>query len=105
MVSVWPLALLCTSLLTLSNAASTFSPARPPALPLAVKSPYLSTWLNAGSDGGNGGYLAGQWPVHWSYVTCTVRMTPVDKFQTTNHRLGWHDPSRWEDLSVDGYSK
>lgn len=47
---------------------STFSPARPPALPLAVKSPYLNTWLNAGSDGGNGGYLAGQWPVHWRFV-------------------------------------
>ncbi|EKG11503.1 Six-hairpin glycosidase-like protein [Macrophomina phaseolina MS6] len=49
-----------------AQAQSTFSPARPPALPLAVKSPYLNTWLNAGSDGGNGGYLAGQWPVHWS---------------------------------------
>ncbi|KKA18490.1 glutaminase, partial [Rasamsonia emersonii CBS 393.64] len=48
------------------GAQSTFSPARPPAIPLAVKSPYLSTWLNVGSDGGNGGYLAGQWPVFWS---------------------------------------
>lgn len=47
---------------------STFTPARPPALPLAVKSPYLNTWLNAGTDGGNGGYLAGQWPVHWRSV-------------------------------------
>ena len=48
-----------------SLAESSFSPLRPPALPLAVKSPYLSTWLQAGSDGGNGGYLAGQWPTHW----------------------------------------
>jgi hypothetical protein len=54
------------SILTFGNAASVFTPARPPALPLAVKSPYLSTWLNAGSDGGNGGYLAGQWPTHWT---------------------------------------
>ena len=26
---------------------STFSPARPPAVPLAVRSPYLSTWIEA----------------------------------------------------------
>ncbi|KAJ5233992.1 uncharacterized protein N7469_005758 [Penicillium citrinum] len=51
------------------GAQSTFSPARPPSLPLAVRSPYLSTWLNAGSDGGNGGYLAGQWPVFWQDQT------------------------------------
>jgi hypothetical protein len=43
------------------NALSTFSPARPPAQPLAVKSPYLSVWQVAN----NGGYLAGQWPTFW----------------------------------------
>jgi hypothetical protein len=52
----------------LTLGASTFSPARPPAIPLAVKAPYLNTWLNAGSDGGNGGYLAGEWPVFWQCV-------------------------------------
>lgn len=56
---------------------STFSPARPPAIPLAgtlilsaryasdkpkVKSPYMSTWLEVVSDGGSGGNLAGYWP-------------------------------------------
>ena len=46
--------------------ASTFSPARPPAIPLAVKSPYFNTWQFAGSDGGNGGYLAGQWQQFWA---------------------------------------
>ena len=51
--------------------ASTFSPARPPAIPLAVKSPYVSCWQQAGSDAeeggpGNGGYLAGQWPTFWT---------------------------------------
>ncbi|KAI1635106.1 glutaminase GtaA [Biscogniauxia mediterranea] len=46
-------------------AQSTFSPVRPPAIPLAVKAPYLNTWLDAGSDGGNGGYLAGEWPTFW----------------------------------------
>ncbi|KAF2103682.1 DUF1793-domain-containing protein [Rhizodiscina lignyota] len=61
-------------------AASTFSPARPPALPLAVKSPYLNTWLYAGSDdSGNGGYLAGKWPQHWgSGVTGWTGMIRVD---------------------------
>ena len=48
-----------------ASAESTFSPARPPSIPLAVKSPYLNSWLNAGSDGGNGGYLAGEWPTFW----------------------------------------
>lgn len=50
----------------LAAAQSTFSPARPPSIPLAVKSPYLTTWLNAGSDGGNGGYLAGEWASFWT---------------------------------------
>lgn len=48
------------------TAESTFTSLRPPAIPLAVKSPYLSTWLQAGTNGGNGGYLAGQWATHWS---------------------------------------
>ncbi|KAI2470956.1 glutaminase A [Annulohypoxylon bovei var. microspora] len=48
------------------HAASSFSPARPPSIPLAVKGPYLNSWLDVGSDGGDGGYLAGQWPVFWS---------------------------------------
>ncbi|KAI0881842.1 glutaminase A [Annulohypoxylon maeteangense] len=51
---------------SLVHAASSFSPARPPAIPLAVKGPYLNSWLHVGSDGGNGGYLAGEWPVFWS---------------------------------------
>ncbi|KAG9236430.1 hypothetical protein BJ875DRAFT_525698 [Amylocarpus encephaloides] len=49
-----------------TRGVSTFTPARPPAIPLAVKSPYLSTWQPAGSDGGNGGYLVGQWPQFWA---------------------------------------
>ncbi|KND88319.1 hypothetical protein TOPH_06998 [Tolypocladium ophioglossoides CBS 100239] len=46
--------------------ASTFSPARPPAAPLAVRSPYLNVWLNGRTDGGPSGYLAGQWPRFWT---------------------------------------
>ncbi|KAF2152142.1 glutaminase GtaA [Myriangium duriaei CBS 260.36] len=53
-------------LLAAGSALSTFSPARPPAIPLAVKSPYLSAWLNVGSDGGDGGYLAGAFPTFWA---------------------------------------
>lgn len=57
---------LWASVVALCGAQSTFDPLRPPALPLAVKSPYLSTWQQAGSEGGNGGYLPGQWPTFWS---------------------------------------
>ncbi|KAI4665545.1 uncharacterized protein J4E78_003007 [Alternaria triticimaculans] len=61
------LSVLCTFFFTTSaQSSSTFTPARPPSLPLAVKSPYLSTWFPAGSDGGNGGYLPGQWPSFWT---------------------------------------
>ncbi|KAL3471278.1 hypothetical protein BJX99DRAFT_29762 [Aspergillus californicus] len=72
-------ALLCSSLAALTTAASTFSPVRPPALPLAVKSPYLSTWLAAGGDSGNGGYLAGQWPTFWEgQITGWAGLVRVD---------------------------
>ncbi|KAI5367499.1 Putative six-hairpin glycosidase superfamily [Septoria linicola] len=53
-------------LIPLISAQSSFEPARPPAIPLAVRTPYLSTWQAAGADGGNGGYLAGQWPTFWA---------------------------------------
>lgn len=52
--------------LTTAIAASTFTPIKPPSQPLAVRSPYLSAWQAAGSGGGNGGYLAGQWPSFWN---------------------------------------
>lgn len=64
-MQLFRLGLLVASFVGSIAAQSTFSPARPPSLPLAVKSPYLSTWLGAGSNGGNGGYLAGEWPVFW----------------------------------------
>ncbi|EED14629.1 conserved hypothetical protein [Talaromyces stipitatus ATCC 10500] len=52
--------------LTFVTAKSTFTPVKPPSQPLAVRSPYLSTWQSVGSSGGNGGYLAGQWPSFWN---------------------------------------
>ncbi|KAF2458173.1 glutaminase GtaA [Lineolata rhizophorae] len=42
--------------------SSTFSPARPPSIPLAVRSPYLNTWLAVGGDEATGGHLAERWP-------------------------------------------
>ncbi|KAJ5220115.1 hypothetical protein N7468_009319 [Penicillium chermesinum] len=59
------LAALVSACVASVGAQSTFSPARPPAIPLAVRSPYLSVWLDGGSDGGDGGYLAGEWPTFW----------------------------------------
>ncbi|KAL2162388.1 hypothetical protein VTH06DRAFT_7301 [Thermothelomyces fergusii] len=47
----------------LGAAASSFAPTRPPAVPLAVRSPYLNAWL----QGGSGHTLPGAWPRHWTY--------------------------------------
>lgn len=49
---------------SVSAQSSSFTPLRPPAIPLAVKSPYMNTWQQAGGPA-NGGYLAGQWPTFW----------------------------------------
>ncbi|EME49235.1 hypothetical protein DOTSEDRAFT_58479 [Dothistroma septosporum NZE10] len=72
--------LLVAAVATLVGArSSTFSPLRPPAIPLAVKSPYMSTYQQAGSDAGNGGYLAGQWPTFWfGQITGWAGMIRVD---------------------------
>ncbi|OWP04752.1 hypothetical protein B2J93_4034 [Marssonina coronariae] len=60
-------------------AASTFSPTRPPAIPLAVKSPYLNVLQFAGSDGGNSGNLAGQYSQFWAgQIAAWVGMIRVD---------------------------
>ncbi|PSK33961.1 transketolase [Elsinoe australis] len=67
------------ALAQLAVGQSTFTPARPPAIPLAAKSPYLSCWQLAGSDSGNGGYLAGQWPTFWNgQVTAWTGLIRVD---------------------------
>lgn len=53
-------------------AASTFSPLRPPATPLAVRSPYLTTWLAGDS-------LAGTWPTFWNgRVTALCGIARID---------------------------
>ncbi|KAF2212262.1 hypothetical protein CERZMDRAFT_112001 [Cercospora zeae-maydis SCOH1-5] len=66
-------------LASLATAQSSFSPLRPPAIPLAVKSPFMSTWQQAGSDGGNGGYLPGEWPTFWNgAITGWCGMIRVD---------------------------
>ncbi|KAK3937404.1 hypothetical protein QBC46DRAFT_416269 [Diplogelasinospora grovesii] len=48
-----------------SAAASTFTPAKPPAVPLAVRSPYLNAWL----QGDSGCILPGSWPKFWTAQT------------------------------------
>ncbi|KAH0258916.1 DUF1793-domain-containing protein, partial [Aureobasidium melanogenum] len=75
MLSLASLTLLASTVL----AQSSFSPTGPPAIPLAVSNPYLNTWQQAGSDGGNGGYLAGQWPKFWAgQVTGWTGLIKVD---------------------------
>ncbi|THW57741.1 glutaminase A [Aureobasidium pullulans] len=75
MLSLASLTLLASTVL----AQSSFSPTRPPAIPLAVSNPYLNTWQQAGSDGGNGGHLAGQWPRFWAgQVTGWTGLIKVD---------------------------
>lgn len=63
-----------------NNHPSTFNPLLPPAIPLAVRSPYLSAWLATGAEGGNGGYLTGRWPQFWPI------QFPNNPYA---YRLGW----------------
>ncbi|KAL1676966.1 DUF1793-domain-containing protein [Schizophyllum commune] len=60
-------ALAVANLLTLANAYNwTASPINPPALPLAVRTPYLSVWLPQGTDGaGSRRALNDEWPTFW----------------------------------------
>ncbi|CZT46899.1 probable glutaminase GtaA [Rhynchosporium secalis] len=70
---------LAAALFGIANAASTFSPARPPAIPLAVKSPYLNLLQFGGSNGENGVYLAGQWSQFWAgQIAAWTGMIKVD---------------------------
>ena len=62
-----------TNLKALAQAAgSTFTPVRPPATPLIVRSPYLSTWQ--GSDN-----LAGTWSSFWNgHITALCGIARID---------------------------
>ncbi|GAA5906567.1 hypothetical protein JCM5296_000291 [Sporobolomyces johnsonii] len=71
-----------------SEPRSSFSPLLPPAIPLAVKSPYLNAWLSTGGDRGSRGYLAGNWAQHWP-----IHYPGSDK----DYRLSWAGM-----ISVDG---
>ncbi|WP_377267171.1 glutaminase domain-containing protein [Peterkaempfera sp. SMS 1(5)a] len=50
---------------TRSALSPSFDPIRPPAVPLAVRSPYLSTWMPADN-------LAGTWPSFWTGRTTAM---------------------------------
>lgn len=55
-----------------ASAAGTFGPIRPPAVPLAVRSMYLSTWLPADN-------LAGTWPTFWNgHITALCGLARID---------------------------
>jgi hypothetical protein len=84
--------------------AINFSPARPPAWPLAVRSPYLSTWL----DGSSGGSLAGHWPTFWAYALFPFFFfsnshKPRDHRGITNKYLDSGQITGWQGfVAVDG---
>ena len=51
-----------TALLAASGVnAGYFTPAKPPAAPLAVRNPYMNVWLNGADQ-----KLAGTWPEFWT---------------------------------------
>lgn len=57
-----------STVITQSYAQGTFTPERPPAVPLMVKSPYLNSWQNFGTnarDYKNGNSLALRWSTFW----------------------------------------
>jgi hypothetical protein len=55
-----------------SGALPQFAPLRAPAAPLAVRSPYLSTWLPADS-------LPGTWPTFWTgHITAMTGIARID---------------------------
>ncbi len=56
----------------LAATAPLFDPVRPPAIPLAVKSPYLNTWLAADNT-------SGTWPTFWTgRITAMLGIIRVD---------------------------
>ncbi|CBX96500.1 predicted protein [Plenodomus lingam JN3] len=74
---------------TVLQIGSTFFPARPAALPLAVKSAYFSAWLPAGSNDNKGGYLPGRWPTFWTYTHAYSRQCWPELFLCRRQYLGW----------------
>lgn len=55
-----------------AQAASVFTPIRPPSVPLITRSPYVSTWLNADN-------AVGSWPTFWNGNTKSITgMVSID---------------------------
>ena len=56
----------------MAGTGPSFDPIRPPAVPLAVRSPYLSTWLPANN-------LTGTWPAFWTgHITAWTGIARID---------------------------
>ncbi|KAK6612858.1 hypothetical protein ACHAPF_006859 [Botrytis cinerea] len=71
-----------STVITQSYAQGTFTPERPPAVPLMVKSPYLNSWQNFGTnarDYKNGNSLALRWSTFWhNQITGMTGIVMVD---------------------------
>ncbi|KAL1842223.1 hypothetical protein VTJ49DRAFT_5835 [Mycothermus thermophilus] len=81
------------------KAKSTYSPARPPAIPLAVRSPYLNAWLQR--EGDSGPVLPGSWPRHWTGGTLGWQgLIAVDEV-TYNWMGSWPGPQLADQTSVE----
>lgn len=79
---------LATSLAANAAVTWTAEPLNPPAVPLAVRSPYLSAWLQQG----DGQPLNGVWPSFWTGTVCSDALLELVYEKTLRVRwktLGW----------------
>ncbi|KAG5917339.1 hypothetical protein E4U42_007270 [Claviceps africana] len=84
---------------SLTQAGTTYSPARPPAVPLAVRAPYLNVWLNG--EEGKPPTLPGHWPRFWTtYIQGWQGLIKVDG-QNYNWMGGAPGAPPVDQLSVD----
>lgn len=91
--------LLLSSIVSHVGAQWTASPFNPPALPLAVRSPYLNTWLQQGP---NPAPASAFWPGTWTQVVSFLKIS----FLWQKTRMGrWQQcqrGERWRGNTVSG---
>ena len=98
-----PIIFLALSIFRSVFAASwTATPFNPASVPLAVRSPHLSAWLNQGS----GTALNGDWPRFWTgsvrlhHRTLQSRTWLYSQSSHSDSRMGWLHQSRWNGLQL-----